>query len=156
MRTDGAMPVRVPGDGVTWNGATSYVDGLCQETCRDLSHVQYGFAALFNAAETALIQGVDLYREQSTRLVAGLEQNARYWLAGRGLPGPCTGADAANFSANFIARPTWIVAYNAYVNRLQIPLPSVKSVIDQNTPPTADDTHHIQWERLTHSNVGNL
>jgi hypothetical protein len=56
-------------------------DGTAQETCRDMDHVQYGLAAMMAGAETARIQGVDLYREQATRIVACLE-NAAYFLNG--------------------------------------------------------------------------
>ena len=41
--------------------------GVCQETCRDFGHMQMGFGACVNAAETAFIQGVDLYGEQVCR-----------------------------------------------------------------------------------------
>jgi hypothetical protein len=34
----------------------SSVDGLCQESCRDLEHTQMGLASALNAAETARIQ----------------------------------------------------------------------------------------------------
>ncbi len=54
-------------------------NGTCQETCRDMDHVQYGLAAMMNGAETARIQGVDLYREQAQRIVACVE-NAAYYL----------------------------------------------------------------------------
>ena len=54
-------------------------DGTCQETCRDMDHVQYGLAAMMNGAETARIQGIDLYREQAKRIVACVE-NAAYYL----------------------------------------------------------------------------
>lgn len=55
------------GDG--WNGQTvfnSKVDGVSAETCRDFGHTQFAVASTFNAAETARIQGVDLYLPQST------------------------------------------------------------------------------------------
>lgn len=156
LRSDGAKPNQIPGDNVSWYTAVTTVDGIAEETCRDLSHIQYGFAALVNAAETALIQGVNLYGEQKARIVAGLALNAGYWLAGSSLPPPCAGADAANFKSNYIARPTWIVAYNEFADRLKMPLPNVKSVIAQNTSPTADDTHHIQWEALTHAGIGSV
>ncbi|HEY2903943.1 MAG TPA: alginate lyase family protein [Polyangia bacterium] len=154
MTADGPDPNKVPGDLVSWYTAITTVDGLAEETCRDLSHVQYGFAAMINGAETALIQGVNLYGEQAARIVAGLELNAKYWLAGSSLPAPCAKSDAANFSANYIARPTWVIAYNEFADRLKMSLPNLKTVVGQNTPPTADDTHHIQWEALTHAGVG--
>jgi hypothetical protein len=56
----------------------SMPDGIAQETCRDLEHVQYGLAAMMNGAETARIQGVDLYREQADRIVACMEYHAQY------------------------------------------------------------------------------
>jgi hypothetical protein len=53
-------------------------DGLSQETCRDMEHVQYGLAAMMNGAETARIQGIDLYREQAPRIVACMEYAAGF------------------------------------------------------------------------------
>ena len=53
-------------------------NGTSQETCRDLDHVQYGLAAMMNGAETARIQGVDLYLEQAPRIVACMENAAFY------------------------------------------------------------------------------
>lgn len=52
--------------------------GTSQETCRDMDHVQYGLAAMMNGAETARIQGVDLYLEQAPRIVACMENAAFY------------------------------------------------------------------------------
>lgn len=43
------------------------------ETCRDLGHVQLGYATLVNTAETAWQQGIDLYGEEQDRLIAGAE-----------------------------------------------------------------------------------
>src|SRR4029079_8636828 len=76
-----------------WYDQTKYVDGLCQETCRDIGHVQYGLAAMINAAETATIQGTDLFAEESKRLRGALEFHAQYlngvavpsWLCGGSL-----------------------------------------------------------------------
>ena len=43
------------------HGQTDYThDGVCQESCRDLGHVQLGMATLVNSAETAHHQGIDL------------------------------------------------------------------------------------------------
>jgi hypothetical protein len=49
------------------------VNGVCQETCRDFGHLGYGLASTFNVAETARLQGIDLYGEQTDRLAAALE-----------------------------------------------------------------------------------
>ena len=43
-----------------------------------MDHVQYGLAAMMNGAETARIQGVDLYLEQAKRIVTCMENAALY------------------------------------------------------------------------------
>ncbi len=67
-------------------------DGLSQETCRDIEHVQYGLAAMMNGAETARIQGVDLYREHLPEQERGVDREAarlgRGGRAGQGLRPP--------------------------------------------------------------------
>src|SRR5262249_20201696 len=66
LSSDGALPVQPPNDtksasslGGFWYNPTQFVDGLSQESCRDLpnsgtqgfGHAQYGTAAIINAAE---------------------------------------------------------------------------------------------------------
>jgi len=77
MSTDGPHPKVVSRcerafwyNQVTFNAS---VNGVCQETCRDFGHTSYGLASTFNVAETALLQGVDLYTENANRLQAALE-----------------------------------------------------------------------------------
>ena len=93
VSTDGATPRRPPlqphlagtapvcGPNCTdrqienyWHGQTVFGpghDGICQESCRDLGHVELGFATLVNMAETAHHQGIDLYGEnQASRKVS--------------------------------------------------------------------------------------
>jgi hypothetical protein len=70
-------------DGCTqdWHGQVvfnSSVNGVCQETCRDFGHMSYGLASTFNVAETALLQGIDLYTPNADRLVAALEFHTSY------------------------------------------------------------------------------
>jgi hypothetical protein len=48
-------------------------NGHCKETCRDQHHVVYGLEGVFQGAETAWIQGVDLYSLEKTRLTKFLE-----------------------------------------------------------------------------------
>jgi hypothetical protein len=106
LTKDGAQPVPPPRNNMStdstkyanelacyWTGAGSigggspcstvasglkYVNGMVQETCRDSGHVALGLYALTNAAETATIQGVDLYGQQQGRIVAGLEFSAQF------------------------------------------------------------------------------
>ena len=58
------------------------VNGVSQETCRDFGHTAYGLASTFNVAETALIQGVDLYTPNLKRLHSALEFHTALLVAG--------------------------------------------------------------------------
>ena len=49
------------------------VTGVCQETCRDLGHMQMGMTAFLSGAATATLQGDDLLKEQGPRFFAGSE-----------------------------------------------------------------------------------
>jgi len=53
-------------------------NGQCQETGRDQAHTQMGLEFLSNTAETAWIQGVDLYSALDNRLLKGFEYTAKY------------------------------------------------------------------------------
>jgi hypothetical protein len=50
-----------------------YVSGMVQETCRDMGHVALGLNSLVYAAETARIQGIDLYADEKDRITAAYE-----------------------------------------------------------------------------------
>ncbi|MFI5303038.1 MAG: hypothetical protein ACHREM_33530, partial [Polyangiales bacterium] len=157
LSSDGALPNPPPtGGGTTasaleafWYGETKFVDGVAQETCRDLGHTQLGFAAMINAAETARIQGVDLYGEQQARIVAGLEFNAQY-LVGAAVPSwLCGGALTA-------ATPTemWEIAFNEFSGRLGLSLPETQAVVAKVRP--SGTNHHMVFETLTHAEVGSV
>jgi hypothetical protein len=154
LSTDGATPVTIPG-GPNWNGATSYFDGLSQETCRDIGHVQLGFAAMINGAETARIQGVDLYSEQSERIVAGMELNASY-LNGATTPNPGCPPNGSMGFPNSLNKPTqtWEIGYNEFANRQGLMLPNTAAVIAKTRPTGAE--HEMAWETLTHAQVGKV
>ena len=47
--------------------------GVCQETCRDMGHMQMGMAAFVNGAATATLQGDDLLAAEAPRLFAASE-----------------------------------------------------------------------------------
>src|SRR5262249_48334276 len=129
-----------------WYNQSTFMDGLCQETCRDLGHVQYGLAAMINAAETARIQGVDLYGAESKRIVAGLEFHAKF------LNGAAVPANLCNGSLNAVSPdPMWEVAYDEYAGRRMASLPQVQMLIGRIRPTAVD--HHMDWESLTHAMV---
>jgi hypothetical protein len=152
----------------------SLLDGISQETCRDLEHVQYGLAAMMNAAETARIQGVDLYREQANRMAQCMEFAAFYLNqtatddAGN-IPSyttpvnpavtipaadptlcPNSGGKATVVLLNkgslgsYVVQPTWETGYNALARRLGMSMPNTKQLI------TAYRTPPTGWVGITH------
>jgi hypothetical protein len=154
LTSDGPAPVPPPRGNARSGSLTKYwydqaalSDGLAQETCRDLHHVQFGLAGLINTAETAFIQGVDLYAEQDQRLRAGLEFHARY-LNGAAVPAELCGGSLQDRTPS----PTWEIAFNHFANRRGEPLPESERLLAKIRPTATD--HHMAWETLTHAGVG--
>ena len=56
-----------------WQSPTSWPSGLSGELGRDFHHNSMIFALMGYAAETAYIQGVDLWSEEKTRIQTGME-----------------------------------------------------------------------------------
>jgi hypothetical protein len=132
-----------------WYGQMTFMDGLCQETCRDLRHVQHGFGGLIQAAEIAWHQGVDLYSERDNRLVAGLEFHAQYMLGTKVPSNLCGG-----ILNDTRAMPTWEIAFNHFHNRRKLALPRSEQILNQNSPE--DAVQHMMWGTLTHHGVGGM
>jgi hypothetical protein len=134
-----------------WFGQSKFVDGLAEETCRDLGHTQYGLAAMINAAETAHHQGVDLYGEQSRRITTAMEFHAAF-LTDEPVPGwLCNGKLKKS------EHPTWEIGYNHYHDRQGMDLPYTRKLIAQFRPTGTSRhgaDHHMVWETLTHAAVG--
>lgn len=93
--SDGPYPHHVPRGRSNWNdthygGGAWYgqqvfnasTNGVCQETCRDFGHMQMGMASAHYTAETAFIQGVDLWQEEHVRLSAAMEFHSRWLVEG--------------------------------------------------------------------------
>jgi hypothetical protein len=155
LASDGALPVRPIVGTFTdaqlranWSDPTRFVDGLTMETCRDLGHTAMGLAAVFNAAETARIQGVDLYAEQQHRLTTALEFTTTY-VNGAAVPSwLCGGTLDVGGTASAL---TFEVAHNAYANRAGVPLPNTRRAVLAHRPTNAG--LHMVWETLTHGDV---
>jgi len=149
LKSDGATPKSPPahpksGASLTkyWYGQKTLVDGVAQETCRDFGHTAMGFNAAFHAADTARVQGVDLWGEQKTRFAAGLEFHAQYELGAKAPSWLCGGT---------IHRGTgsyWEVGYNALHTRLGLNLPNTARLL-AGRRPTGTDGHSSAWETLT-------
>lgn len=154
LKSDGPEPISPPGPQYSgaklvtfWGGQAQFSeDGMGQEACRDFHHLEYGFAGIVDTAETALIQGVDLYTEQGPRIVAGLEFNAQF-LNGTPIP-----SWLCNGMLDLKSGHSWEIAYNEYANRQHLDLPNTKQFVASIRPTDAD--HHMVWETLTHAEVG--
>jgi hypothetical protein len=130
-----------------WYGQTTYMDGLSQETCRDLRHVQHGFGGLIQTAEIAWHQGVDLYSERNNRLLTGLEFHAKYIL-GAPVPADLCGGTLNNLEA----MPTFEIPYNHYHNRKKLPMPLSEKIVNTHVPEGA--VQHMMYGTLSHHGVG--
>lgn len=156
--TDGSLPVPPPAQCNRdtparlidyWQGQSTFVDGIGQETCRDFGHMEWGIAAAINTAETARQQGLDLYVEQSKRLRDALELHADYTL-GRPVPSWLCGG-----TIEMGTIPMWEIAYNHFKNRAGIELPLTRRLIEERMRPTGVN-YFIAWETLTHAEVGSV
>lgn len=150
LKSDGPLPKAAPGmpsDQASlikyWYGQKTFVDGLAQETCRDFGHTGWGLTAAVQVAETARIQGQDLFGEMRQRMAAALEFHAGYQL---GAPVPswlCGG------TVHLGLGPTLETAYNHYHNQLGVALPNTAKLVAQDRP-AGTDNHFVAWETLTH------
>ncbi|SPE28617.1 Secreted protein (fragment) [Candidatus Sulfopaludibacter sp. SbA3] len=124
--------------------------GATKASLRSLStdcskHAAMAFAGMVDVAETARQQGIDLYAEQGKRVMAAMEFQAQY------LP-PNHAKPPENLEFNL--HPTWEIAYNHFHDRLGIKLPKMAAVIAGNRPTGVN--HHMNWETLTHADMGSL
>lgn len=129
-----------------------FVDGHAQETCRDMVHTSMGIGSMISAAETARLQGVDLYGEEQERIVKGLEYNIQF-INGTPYPqGFCNGKTMVEARK----RATYEIAYNHYATRQHLSLPNTQIAVNYwrsigGTPPQLQ----FAWETLTHGSTGN-
>jgi hypothetical protein len=144
-----------------WFKPNKYISGLQGETLRDLSHMAMGLGAMANGAETARIQGVDLYGEQRARIVAAFELNADYVNQYLDEKARRSGAEPASTwrptnwvgssfkSGGSAHNGGWEVAYNHYAVRLGVSMPNTKRLVERNRPTGVG--LHMTWETLTHA-----
>eukprot|EP00045_Choanoeca_perplexa_P012989 m.144645 g.144645 ORF g.144645 m.144645 type:complete len:380 (-) comp16203_c0_seq2:1058-2197(-) len=151
IHTDGDKPKQCPRGNEYWYNQTVFnasVDGVCQETCRDFGHMQFGLASTMYIAETAYIQGVDLYREEQARLTAALEFHAKY-LLGAPVPDIICSGNGVKLSQS----PTFEVAYNAYHHRNNVSLPLTWQHLKTQVRTKLDPEIRLimVYEQLAHS-----
>lgn len=152
LASDGALPRTAPGSGLTtrdqivsyWQGQSTFVDGLTQETCRDFTHTGYGLSAISHVAETSRIQGQDLYPEVADRLRHALGLQAKYELGAAVPSWLCGGV------LNRGLGPVTEVGFNALHNRLGYAMDNTQALTEQQRPAGTDNLF-VAWESLTHA-----
>lgn len=168
LASDGRLPLRPPGYSTDekllslWYGQSDFTgrSGHTQETCRDLEHSQMGLASTVYAAETAGLQGIDLYGEQQERIMASAEYLAKYInrfpskksIEVEGEPSMCGG----RLKTRDV--PVWELVYNHYARRKGKSMPETRTVRDRIRGYSGNDrdvtTVQITWEALTHGDTG--
>ncbi|MGY0058616.1 alginate lyase family protein [Streptomyces sp. LZ34] len=152
LESDGALPKTVPGSGLDtkdkivkyWQGQSTFVTGLTQETCRDFTHTGYGISAISHVAETSRIQGEDLYPKVGERLRQALGFQAKYEL-GTAVPSWLCGG-----TVNDHLGPVTEVGFNALHNRLGYPMDNTQKLTEQQRP-AGTNSLFVAWETLTHA-----
>jgi hypothetical protein len=152
LSTDGSVPKTVPGSGLDttakivsyWQGQSTFVTGLTQETCRDFTHTGYGISAISHVAETSRIQGADLYPQVGERLRQALGFQSKYQL-GTAVPSWLCGG-----SLTLGLGPITEVGYNAMHNRLGYAMSNTQTLTEQQRP-AGTNSLFVAWETLTHA-----
>jgi hypothetical protein len=148
---DGPLPYTVPGSGLDtsseiisyWQGQSTFVTGLTQETCRDFIHTGYGISAISHVAETSRIQGHDLYPQVGERLRQALGFQSTYQL------GAAVPSWLCNGHLNLGLGPITEVGYNAMHNRLGFGMTNTQT-LTMNQRPAGTNNLFVAWETLTH------
>ncbi|MGW1726656.1 alginate lyase family protein [Streptomyces sp. NPDC002306] len=157
LSTDGAVPKTVPSQNLDttakivsyWQGQSTFVTGLTQETCRDFVHTGYGISSISHIAETSRIQGQDLYgTDVGERLRQALGFQSKYQL-GTAVPSWLCGG-----SLTLGLGPVTEVGYNALHNRLGIAMTNTQTLTQQNRPAGSNNLF-VAWETLTHGDNPN-
>ncbi|PTH83791.1 hypothetical protein C9J60_36260 [Streptomyces sp. A244] len=152
LESDGALPKTVPSQNLDtrekivkyWQGQTTFVNGLSQETCRDFTHTGYGLSAISHVAETSRIQGQDLYgTDVGERLRHGLGFHARYELGAGAEAWLCGGSLKPGLG------PVSEVGHNALANRLGHAMANTEALTLRGRPAGSNNLF-VAWETLTH------
>ncbi|MDQ0598354.1 hypothetical protein QF037_002699 [Streptomyces canus] len=152
LASDGDLPKTVPSQNLDtrdkvvryWQGQSTFVTGLTQETCRDFTHTGYGISAISHIAETSRTQGQDLYgTDVGERLRQALGFQAKYEL-GTAVPSRLCGG-----SLHLGLGPVTEVGYNALHNRIGMGMANTQTLTERNRPAGSNNLF-VAWETLTH------
>jgi hypothetical protein len=142
--------LNMSGSGCTVPSGFAYQNGQVAETCRDISHSMMGLEAMSNAAETAYIQGVDLYGQYQSRIVAAYEFTGKYTaalLGGTAIPKAVCGGKLNMGGTGYTLG--WEIALNHYANRKGVSMPYTQAMVNRVRPTSS--VLHMNFETLTHA-----
>jgi hypothetical protein len=153
ISADGSQPKYPPVGGINttsklisyWQGQSTFVDGLTQETCRDFVHTGYGLDAIAETAETTRIQGNDLWPSLAERERQALGLQTKFE-NGAAVPSNICGGKVTKGLG-----PVTEVAFNALHNRLGIAMTNSQQYTESKRPQGTDNLF-VAWETLTHAN----
>ncbi|GAA2637237.1 alginate lyase family protein [Paractinoplanes durhamensis] len=153
ITADGAQPKYPPVGSVDttselisyWQGQSTFVDGLAQETCRDFVHTGYGISAISHVAETTRIQGEDLWPSLQERVRQALGFHTKFE-NGTAVPGTICGGSVQKGLG-----PVSEVAFNALHTRLGIAMTNSQTYTESRRPQGTNNLF-VAWETLTHAN----
>lgn len=132
----------------SWNNPVKYVDGLGQESCRDFEHLAYGLSSILNVAQTAKIQGVDLFNDKETkakqRLIKSMELHSKYQLDPKNSPQLCKKYTGIKLSVV----GTFEIGYTEYAVSQGYPMPETQKLLEKYRPLTGN--FHYIWETFTY------
>jgi hypothetical protein len=153
MTSDGEYPVAARGESASPDAIVNYwfdqdifsENGQAQETCRDLEHTGYSLASISHVAETARIQGEDLYKTDiGRRLRYGLEFQARF-SNGEAVPSWLCGG-----KLDLTLGPVTEVGFNALSFRMGIDMPETRNWTLAKRPVRTNGLF-VAFESLTHA-----
>jgi hypothetical protein len=135
---------------VQWYNQTTFnasVSGVCQETCRDMGHMQMGFAAFLNGATTASLQSVNI-SVHVPRIFAASEFAARLLL---NQTPPAAGLMCSGNPVQLSLMPTFEVAHALFAH-FGFDDVQTRAQLTQNVRPKANQygSQVSVWETLSH------
>ena len=148
-------------DAVRPSWASSGLNGMTDETCRDLGHLKLGINSMMYAGQIAWEQGVDLFGPEKKRLTDFFELHGGWMTGSKAVPSSVCGGQvmAGANDATGIQPPNggggaaFEIAYNHLHSRLNYSaLPYTLQLINRHRPATAG--HWVfKWETLTHGSL---
>ncbi|MEU8224363.1 alginate lyase family protein [Kribbella sp. NPDC048915] len=153
LESDGALPKTVPSQNLNtrdkivnyWQGQGTFVTGLTQETCRDLTHTGYGISSISHVLETARIQGIDMYPEFGERLRQALGFQSKWERNLEPVPSwLCKGTLHRGLG------PITEVGFNAMHTRLGYAMTNTQALTESRRPAGSNNLF-VAWETLTHA-----